>query len=118
MQQKASQPSDENAIKKELQEALEQIDVLQKQSLNLFDKPKVYHRAFQILDAIDAKIHDLNHLFPEPNSEENRAIQDLFFSVKEMRETIEDLKSNSHKLEFQQKFIESINRIKDDINNL
>ena len=119
MQEKAKNFSDDaNAIKKELFEALEQIDVLQKQSMNLFDQPKIYNRVFQLLDILDAKFHDLNHFFETPDPDTNRILQDLFFNSTKMRETLENLKLDCHKLEFQQAFIGEIENIKENLNKL
>lgn len=119
MQEKALKPSDDkDAIKKEILETLEQIDVLQKQDINLFDKPEAYNRVFHLLNALDAKIHELNHFFVMPDNDKNRSIQDLFFSVKKMKDALENLKADVHRVEFQRAFIDPIDHIKRGLNQL
>jgi predicted phosphatase len=105
-------------IQKEIHDILEQIDVLQKQSINLFDHSKVYKRAFQLLEVLDAKIHELNRQFESPNPEENQILQNLFFNVKKMQDLGESLKLNPQKLQFQQDFIIAIDHIKEDLNRI
>ncbi len=111
------QPSEES-VKREILETIEHLDILQKQSLNRFDTPEIYQRVFQLLEILEAKMQDLNHLFPEPSPDTNRLLQDLFFNVKKMRESTEDLKSTPQKLQFQDDFIGVIDRIKEDLNKL
>lgn len=117
MQEKAARPPEE-VIKQEIHHVLEQLDVLQKQSLNRFDNPEIYKRVFQLLDVLDAKIHELNHFHKDPDTETNRIFQDLFFHSKKMQETVESLKLDVQKLEFQQQFIASIDHMKESLNQL
>lgn len=111
MQKKTSQ-SPEAGIKQEIAHLLEQLDLIQKQSINRFDHAEVSDRAFQLLDLLDGKIHELNEFHKDPNEETARNIQDLFFHAKTMQETVENLKLDTHKLENQQQFIASIDEMK------
>jgi len=117
MQEKASN-SPEDVVKQEIHHILEQLDVLQKQSMNRFDQPEVYHRVFQLIDVLDAKIHELNHFHEDPAAEANRHLQDLFFHSKKMKETVESLKLHVQKLEYQQQFKTSLDHMKESLNHL
>ena len=116
MQEKTFKSSEN--LKKEILGLLEQIDVLQKQSLNTFDKPEIYTRVFEYLDLLDSKFHELNRFLENPSPDESRAIQDLFFHIKKMKDVMEDLKLEPHNLKFQQPFIEGIDHIKEDLNKI
>ncbi|NGX37198.1 MAG: hypothetical protein K1000chlam2_00351 [Chlamydiae bacterium] len=110
--------SDETVIQKAIKATLEHLDVLQKHSVNRFDQPEVYNRAFQLIDVLDAKVHDLNHIFEVSDPDVNRILQNLLFNVKRMRESAESLRYEPHQLNFQQDLIKEIDQIKESLNKL
>lgn len=105
-------------VKEDILKTIEQLDVLQKQSLNRFDTPEIYERVFEYLDLLDANMHKFNDQHPDPDQETNRLLQDLFFHIKKMRETTIDLKEDPAKLQSQDDFISSIDRLKEDLAKL
>lgn len=110
MQEKALNPSEN--VKKELYALLEQIDVIQKQSLNSFDKPEIYERVIALLEQMDGKLHELNALYTSPTPDQSRAFQDLFFNVKKMVALMENLKLTPQEFKFQQPFVDAIDEMK------
>lgn len=109
---------DEHSLKEEIFAALKHIEIIRLQSAHLLNKPEVQHRALQLLDVLDSKIHEISHLFKHISPNTNHSLQSLLFNVKAMRETIEDLKINPHKLELQQRFLREIDHIKEELNQL
>ncbi len=109
---------DSDAKRAVISDTINHIDILQKQSINLLDKPETHHRMVQLLDALDEQIHAFNHQFPDPSPEVNRYLQDLFFHVKEMKGLVEKLASDPHGVEPQQKFASALDDLKRDLNRL
>ena len=116
MQQKAQNPSDN--VKRELYALIENVDVIQNQSLNLFNKPEIYERVFYLLEQIDEKLHELNGFYHEPSPDEERAFQDLFFMVNKMQNLMENLRITPREFKFQQPFIDAIEEIKENLHKL
>ncbi len=107
-----------SVLKNEIFDVLNQIEILQQQSINLFDKPEVYHRASQLLDLLEMKIDALTHHFEKLPPEENRSLQDLRFNCQKMKEAAEILKSEVREVKAQQDFMRAIDAIKEDLNRL
>ena len=103
-------------LKKEILDTLEHIDTLQRQSINRFDKPEIHRRVFQLLDILDAKLHDFNHGFENPTPKTNQILQNLLFNLEEMKKAMDHLKLNASEFNFQQAFIQAKDQIRKDIN--
>lgn len=117
MKEKPAENKDQ--IRKDINDALDHLNILYNQSVNIFDKPDVFNRVLQLLDVLERKIKQLNLFFEQEDSNKTRQIEDFFFSVKKMKEELEKLRlgeSDPHKVEFQNTFLKSIDHIKRDLN--
>lgn len=119
MQEKDNSPSDDlKFLKNEILENLRHIEVVRDQSINRFDHPEVYERVLDLLDVIDGLWEELVPLFGSPTPEENHFLQDVFFNVKKLRKTSENLRFDPQKLSLQEDFNEAIDRIKEEMHNI
>jgi len=108
----------ENSLKSEIFDAVNQIDILQTQSINIFDKPQVSQRVFQLLDLLKMRIEAFTHHLEQLPPEENRSLQDLRFNFLKMKEAADALKIDAHEAKAQQDLIRAIDAIKEELNNL
>jgi len=106
-------PPEQSPLKKEILETIETIDHLQKDSINRFDRPELHARVLDLIQILGAQAQRVPQEFiPEPTADENRFIQDLYFQVKKMQETAEDLNFNAGDLTLQQTFVNALDQIR------
>lgn len=110
--------SDPYNLKKEMSETLEHLDILQMQSLNLFNKPEVHRRAQDLIDVLDDKAKKLAHLLSDPSPDEEQHLQNLIFNITRLNETIQDLKLWPLDLSYQQKFMHAKDQVRSGLDHL
>lgn len=119
MEEKNNSPSEDSKfLKKEILENLRHIEIVQNQSINRFDHPEVYERVFDLLDVLDGLGEDLKHLIGAPTPEKNQFLQDVFFCLKKLRQTSENLRFEPQKLSLQNDFKEAIEGLKEELHRM
>lgn len=112
MKTESTPPSDWNNIKTNMFDAFKNLELVQMQSLNLFNKPQVSQRAFDLIKVLEDNAKNLNHLLPNPSPDEERLLQELFFNVKRIKEVVGDLKLNPQELKNQEAFMKAKDHIR------
>lgn len=118
MNTKSTAPSDWDRIKADIFDAFNHLDIVQMQSMHLFDRPQVAHRASDLVKILEDNAKSLNQLLHHPTPEQERLLQDLFFNLKKILEAIRDLKLRPHELKHQQAFIKAKDHIRKSIDQL
>lgn len=112
MKAESTPPSNWNSIKTDMFDAFEHLEIIQMQSMNLFNKPQVSQRVLDLVKVLEGKSKDLSHLISNPTPDDERLLQELFFNLKKIKDVTGDLKINPLELKNQQAFMNAKDHIR------